>query len=259
MARETRFTGIATSWPPALEDILPNKLSSTRTHLSLGPTRNSRSRIAAPVHPSLNRNHSYPAPIAREYHYADNSAVGHNMYHSNRTVVPSAATYQDPQSDFYTTQGLSRSQTYLLPAAMYSAQTYDRELDLGDDHTDLASTTEPNRSYTLQRTPGGNHQMTWDRTNQDAPPNSDYGHYPSQQSSDEDEDPYYVEQASTNGRPHSPTTQRYLQEVSPHDRIRLGLRRYPTREEEQRSYEPATRYGTSSHQGRSRNRSTRHH
>ncbi|KUJ06918.1 uncharacterized protein LY89DRAFT_372318 [Mollisia scopiformis] len=231
---------------------------SNHTYHSIGLARTTMSRAAGSAHTHANRHHTYPAPVAREYHYADNSAAGHNLYHSNRNFNQTAVMYQEPAplNQLYTNQTPTRSQTYLLPAATYTMETYDSEISL-DEEPDNNTETVPSQpegsvSDTEQMSIADGSQSSWNAT-YGIYEHNDTEYSPSRSNTDhgDGEDEYYVEQPDTpperetySTRPHSPTTQRYLQEDSPQERIVLGLPRQ-SRREERRAYERSIRRGAS--------------
>ncbi|KAF8861813.1 hypothetical protein BDZ45DRAFT_242816 [Acephala macrosclerotiorum] len=245
---------------------------SSGTYQSIGLARTTTSAAAGSAylrHSSnrLLRNHTYPAPVAEEYQYRDNSAAGYVTYHTNSSLAHTAVTYQEPANliQYSTHQAQSRSQTYLLPAApIYNTDTYDRELDFDDDQagrTGVATTQrDPVHSGQEQYPVADKCRHSSTETYGSSHPTGGYGeeedaYYASQGGTDfgGEEDEYSAQrpstppQQSTYGmQPHSPTTQRFLREDSPEERMRLGLPRYETYEQQARAYEAATSYGTRS-------------
>lgn len=219
----------------------------------------------------LLRNHTYPAPVAEGYQYRDNSAAGYSTYHTNTSFAHAADIYQEPTNlvQYSANQAPSRSQAYLLPAALFhNTDTYDRELDFDDDQSDKAAVAETQQelahSVQEQDPIEGQYCDPSTETYGSSYPTGEYceeegAYYASQRGTDsgDEDDAYSAQQQSTppqqstnSMRPHSPTTQRFLREDSPQERMRLGLLRYETYEQHARAYEAAMSYGT---------HSTRHH
>ncbi|CZR63194.1 uncharacterized protein PAC_13090 [Phialocephala subalpina] len=245
---------------------------SNGTYQSIGLARTTTSGAAGSAHlrHSSNRHlrgHTYPALVAEEYQYRDNSAAGYGTYHTNDSFAHPAVTYREPTSLYHysTNQAQSRSQTYLLPAApIYNTESYDRELDLDDDQADNtagAATQLDSLQHSEEQNPiEDKHYYPTTETYGLSYPASEHdgdadAYHASQRGTDfgGEDDEYPVQQPSTppqqgmqRMRPHSPTTQRFLREESPEERMRLGLRRYETKEDQHRAYEAATHYSSTS-------------
>ncbi|KAE8450347.1 hypothetical protein EG329_006421 [Mollisiaceae sp. DMI_Dod_QoI] len=250
---------------PSLENLNGSARSgySNGSYKSITLGWSTASRVAGSAHQrnSTNRNHTYPAPIARDYQYADNSAAGYNTYHGNRSLAQAAVTYHEPttfEEYFTTSQVLSSNQTYLLPEAPpYTTGTYDSELDLDDDPAENAAAVTNGLG---QDQPGEDQQSVereyavdklYDYTSNDThhPSDPSSESYPSQPTTEFGGDRYYINYPSTpprreiyNVQPRSPTLERFLRADSPEEKIRLGLPRDGTIEQQGRAYELA--YGT---------------
>lgn len=135
---------------------------------------------------------------------SDPSAATYNQRRSNAPNSESSYTHQSDTSVEHYTSAQANSGPHYFPTYEQKTAPYDHELAVDDDPVTEDSTYS---GYT-QQAPAQNQTC---QSHQDNRPNG----------------------------AQSPTTERWRNEQSPEERVRLGLSRYPTAEEQRLAYEEA--------------------